>query len=525
MKHAFKKVILIILDGFGLAAAGPQNPISIAGMAFLNSLIDRYPSFNIISSGLVVGLPWGKPGNSEVGHSAIGTGRVVVQDWARINGEIVSGNFFSNAAFLQAVEHCRKHNSRLHIVGCASPGGIHAHEGHLMALLELAARERLPQVAVHMITDGEDAEPMESSETIKRLAEPLAKAGASIATVSGRMFAMDRVYNWDLTQQVWHAMVDGKGETVTDVATYLAQSHDKKILDDQIAPAVVMHEGKPVATVQDNDALIFFNYRNDRAKQLLMPFVFADFDGFVRARAPQNLFITTMTRYSSQIPVNAVAYEAPDIHHTLGKEISRRGLKQVRIAEKEKEAHVTNFFNGGRVDPYEGSEQVIVSSRQLKGKEYLKYPEMSAKLIVDEVKKRAPDDHALLVVNFANPDMMAHTGNIEAATKGVQAVDESLKAIMAVIGKQEDTAVVITCDHGNCEELIDPATGGEDTQHSANNVIAVVVGDGLETSSTGKSLETLLNDQPAGSLIDIAPLVLKLLSFEQPPEMTGSSLL
>lgn len=528
MKHSFKKIVLIILDGFGLAPVVENNPVSMAKMDFLNSLLSTYQSLNVVASGLVVGLPWGKPGNSEVGHSAIGTGRVIIQDWARINADIKSAEFFKNPALLSAIEHCRKNNSQLHFVGCTSPGGIHAHEDHAIALLEFVAREQLPSVYLHMITDGEDAGPMESLATLQRLHEPLKRAGAKIATVIGRTYGMDRVLNWPLTQKAWDAMVNGQGTKIFDVATYLNDMHQKNIFDDQIPVAVVAEDKAPIATIKDNDAVIFFNYRNDRAKQLVVPFVTPEFEGFERTVFPRNLFIVTMTRYVSvyanTLPVNAVAYDSPDIHHTLGKEISRRNLKQFRVAEKEKEAHVNNFFNGGRLDPYEGTEQIIVASQQLQGAEYLEHPEMSARKITDELLSRKDQDFTLMIANFANADMMAHTGNIEATVEGLKFIDKCLERIAQEVLRDPQTALVITCDHGNSEEMIDAATGGPDTQHSTNNVIALFAGDGLENASSN-SLEVLARAEPGGSLIDIAPTILHMLEFEKPVEMTGSTLI
>ena len=264
MTHPFKKVFLIILDGFGLAAPSKDNPVTVAGMDFLNSLIAKYQSFSVVASGLVVGLPWGKPGNSEVGHSAIGTGRVIVQDWARINADIKSGEFYKNPSLLQAIAHCKKNHSRLHFVGCTSPGGIHAHEDHLIALLDLASREKVSSVFIHMITDGEDAGPVESLATLVRLEPHLKKAGAKIASIIGRIYGMDRVFNWELTQKAFSAIVKGDGEQIEDPAEYLKICHAKNIFDDQIVPAVI-----PGGTIQPKDAIIFFNYRNDRMKQLL----------------------------------------------------------------------------------------------------------------------------------------------------------------------------------------------------------------------------------------------------------------
>lgn len=508
MKYAFKKVFLIILDGFGLAAPSDQNPVSRVGMLFLNSLIAQYQSYAVVASGLVVGLPWGKPGNSEVGHSAIGTGRVIIQDWARINADIKSGALYQNPSLLQAIKHCQKNKTALHLIGCTSPGGIHAHEDHLIALLELAARNNIPNVMVHMITDGEDAGPTESLATLERLREPLQKASATIATVIGRIYGMDRVFNWELTKQAWKAIVQRDGVIIADVAAYLRTAHEQKIFDDQIIPAVV----QGIAPMGDQDAVIFFNYRNDRVKQIVSLF--------------KTQFVVTMTRYSNDLPVAAVAYEPPEIHHTLGKEISRRGLRQFRIAEQEKAAHINNFFNGGRIDPYEGTEQIIVASRQLKGAEYLKHPAMSAKSITAELLVRIKKDFTLYIANFANPDMMAHTGNMDATVAGLKVVDDALKEIADAVLRNPDHALVITCDHGNCEEVIDPATGGPETQHSANNVIAVFAGKGLEAPrGVEKSLDILAGEQPAGSLVDIAPSVLNLLSYEKPAEMSGSILI
>ncbi len=523
MSYSFKKVFLIIIDGFGLAPAGKNNPVSIAKMPFLNSLVKSYPVHNIVASGLVVGLPWGKPGNSEVGHSAIGTGRVIVQDWVRINSSIEDGSFFSNPAFMSAIENCRLKKSNLHIIGCASPGGIHSHEDHLKSLLDLVAKENVPAF-VHMITDGEDSGPTESSATLSRMRKYLDEARAKIATVIGRVYGMDRVLNWEVTQKTWRAIVDGIGEQIFDAGDFLALNHKNGIDDDQITPAVILESGKPVATVSDSDSVIFFNYRNDRAKQLLAPFVVSDFSGFARTKIPKNLFVVTMTRYSNELPVDAVAFEAVDIQHTLGREISDRNLSQFRVAEKEKEAHVNNFFDGGRIEPYKGTEQVIVTSRQLRQFNYPKHPEMSAEQIVVELLARRKQNFAFYLANFANADMMAHTGKIDAAVAGLKVIDNCLKEIAEAVLDDPFSVLVITSDHGNSEELVDPATGGPDTRHSTNNVIALFAGKGLEQESDN-SLESIVDRESSGSLIDLAPTILKLLSFEKPVEMTGSSLL
>ncbi|OGN29849.1 MAG: phosphoglycerate mutase (2,3-diphosphoglycerate-independent) [Candidatus Yanofskybacteria bacterium RIFCSPLOWO2_01_FULL_49_25] len=526
MKHPYKKVLLIILDGFGLAPAGPSNAILKAGMTYLNSLIDRYTAYSLIASGLIVGLPWGKFGNSEVGHSAIGTGRILVQDWARINTDIKQGVFLENPALIQALDHCKKNNSALHIVGCFSPGGIHSHEDHLFAILNFAAKNLFSNVFLHLITDGEDAAPTESLASLERLEPLLKKSGARIASVIGRSYGMDRVFNWDLTEQAWKVMVKGEGPTTENVREYLQASHAKKQFDDEIIPAVVTEKGTPIKTIASNDAVIFFNFRNDRMKQLVASFTLGDeFTGFTRKDRPENLFIVTMTRYSVNLSVQAIAYDIPAIANTLSDLVSQAGMKQVRIAEKEKEAHVTNFFNGGRLEPNQGETRMIMTSKQIKGNQIVDYPAMSAADIVKTVIEQLEGDASLYVINFANADMTAHTGKIDATIKGLQVIDESLKQIIEKVRTHDDYVAVITCDHGNSEELLDPLTGGPDTQHSTNNVPVIFIAKEFETASPGNNLEALADEKPMGSLIDIAPSVLVLLGLPKPKDMTGSSLI
>lgn len=524
IKQPFKKIFLIILDGFGLASADPGNAETLAGMPYLNSLISNYPSMSIVASSLAVGMPWGQYGNSEVGHSAIGTGRIIIQDLALINGEIRSDKFFQNPAFLQALDHCVKNDSNLHLLGCVSPGGIHSHENHLYALLEFARRNNYKKVFVHMITDGQDTGPQDAVQSLARLKPYLEKSGAKIASVQGRTYAMDRVLNWPLTQQVWDAAVRGTAPQITGVKEYLEQSYQKGIFDHDIVPATVAKDGKPVAAIGDNDAVIFFNFRNDRMRQLIMPFVSKDFDGFDRGAKQQNLMVATMTPYADGLPVT-VAYEAPIISNTLGDVISKKRLAQYRIAEKEKEAHVTNFFNGGWIRPLPGEERMIASSRQMKGKEYIEHPEMSAKKITDVVLERADDDKTLYVINYANADMIGHSGNIEAAIIALKLLDSLLEKLVEALVADPNKAVIVTADHGNAEEMIDPLTGEEDTQHSTRNVPLIFAAKPFSGKGVGKTLEVLADENPIGSLVDIAPSALYLLGIEQPAEMTGSTLI
>lgn len=518
--HQFNKVFLIVLDGFGLSSETQGNSIHLAAMPELNRLVAGYPAMGLVASGLVVGLPWGQYGNSEVGHSAIGAGRVIVQDLARINTEILNGMFFANKAFMRAVAHCKKHDSTLHLIGCVSPGGIHSHEDHLIALLEMAHRNELKKVRLHMITDGQDVGPQDALKSLNRLEQFLKSSGTVLATLSGRTHAMDRVLNWPLTQAVWDVMVEGRGPVVADARQYLQESYQKEVFDHDLPPAVV-GESQPM---QDNDAVIFFNFRNDRMRQLVTPFVTEEFQGFSRPRLPQNLKIVTMTPYDEQFTVD-VAYEPPVIKNSLGEVISNQGWKQYRIAEKEKEAHVTNFFNGGRIAPFPNEERIIVSSRMLKGKEYLDHPEMSAEAIMDEVLKRRDDEAKLFVINFANPDMIGHTGSLDSAVSALKLLDGLLGKMVAKIVENPEYAVVISADHGNSEEMIDPLTRQEDTQHSTRNVPFIVVAKAYEGQGQGYDLSVLADDQARGTLVDIAPSVLRLLGLQKPSEMTGSALI
>lgn len=519
-----KKVFLIILDGFGLADPGPGNAILNAGMPYLSSLVAEYPAMSISAAGLVVGLPWGQPGNSEVGHAAIGTGRIIIQDLAHINHQIRTGEFFKNDTLLKAVDHCSKNGSALHLMGCTSPGGIHAHTDHLIALLQLAHSRKLPKVYVHFIADGQDMPPQDAINVLQTLKPHLEKSGAKIASVHGRSFAMDRILNWKLTERVWHATVLGDAPAVTDAGTYIRESYEKGMTDYDIEPGTVVSGGTAVGPVSDNDAIFFFDYRNDRVRQLVMPFIQQQFDGFERVRVPQNLYVATMTKYDEEFGI-PVAFPPYELQQTLGEIVSAQGWKQYRIAEKEKEAHVTNFFNGGRLSPFPNEERVIVSSRMMKGKEYLEHPEMSADKIVEAVRQHRDEDARLFVINFANPDMIGHAGNLEAAVTAMQITDDALKSVIPDIIADPESAVIITADHGNAEELIDPMTGAEDTQHSARNIPVIFVAAGLKGKGTGTTLESLAQQAPAGTLVDIAPSALSLLGLGQPPEMTGSPLL
>jgi 2,3-bisphosphoglycerate-independent phosphoglycerate mutase len=526
MPIPYQKAFLIILDGFGLAENEPGNAILSAGMPFLESLIKEYPAVSVAASGLIVGLPWGQPGNSEVGHSAIGTGRIVIQDLAHINGEIRSGDFYKNPALLKAFEHAKANDSAIHFMGCTSPGGIHSHVDHLIALLEMAQKNKLKKVFVHFIADGQDMPPQDAVNVLKTLEPYLKSSGARIASVQGRSFAMDRILNWKLTKQVWDAVVLGTAPQIDDPKSYIEASYAKGMTDYSVEPATVTEGGKPIGPVQDNDAFVFFDFRNDRVKQLATPFIFGEkFDSFDTVRTPKNSIVVTMTKYAEEFDV-PVAYPAPELANTIGQVISAKGMQQWRIAEKEKEAHVTNFLNGGRIKPFDGEQRDIVSSRMLKGKEYIEHPEMSAQKIVDSVIAKKDDQASLYVINFANPDMIGHAGNLEATKKAISITDQCLKQLLGKIMENDNAAILITADHGNAEELIDPLTKGEDTQHSTRNVPAIVISKELKgRGEPSSSLEVMAMQAPVGSLVDIAPTVLYLLGLDKPAEMTGSRLI
>ncbi len=518
-KYNVSKVLLIVLDGFGLAAPSNGNPITSKNMPILSSLISTYKSSSLVAAGLVVGLEWGTYGNSEVGHSALGTGRVVVQILARVNTEIRNKKFFKNDAFLKVLSHAKKNKSKIHLIGCVSPGGIHAHQDHLIALLEFFKGNKFSEIYVHMITDGEDSFKEEGLKSLEKIRKNLSKSGAQIASLIGRNFAMDRLKNWPLTKKAWEVMVEGGNKQSIKPEDYIQESYKKGVYDPDIEPASFPDKNGKTINIENGDGIIFFNFRNDRIKQLVAPFVFSDFKEFKRAQVPKDLMVASMTNYNDDFKV-LVAYPPEVIPMTLGEAISKAGLKQLRVAESEKEAHVTNFFNGGKLDAYPKEERLISTSQSLLGKGYLEHPEMSLSKITKNIIDNIDKPYSLIVANFANSDMVAHTGNLAATKKALSIVDASIEKIIKSTDFSK-TAVVITADHGNAEELIDPATNEPDTQHSTTDVPVVFISEALKEESK-KNLDNLYKETPTGSLIDIAPTILSFLGIAQPKEMTGS---
>ncbi|MCA9387937.1 MAG: 2,3-bisphosphoglycerate-independent phosphoglycerate mutase, partial [Candidatus Andersenbacteria bacterium] len=461
-----KPVVLAVLDGWGVTPPGSGNAIDQAKTPVFDSLVANYPHASLKSFGESVGLPWQEMGNSEVGHLNIGAGRIVYQDLVKITKSVDDGSFFSNAAFHKAVMHVRTNDSALHIVGCLSEGGIHAHIVHAEALLELAAREKLKEVYVHMILDGSDTPPDTGVEYVARLQKKMKKLKVGkLATLSGRFFAMDRDNHWDRIAQAYHAMVDAEGPRVKDPKKALKQAYSEGVFDESFVPSVIEHKGEPVARVQDGDAVIYSNYRSDRAKQLTKAFVLPGIDEKVgRTALLKDLLFVTMTEYDNNLPVE-IAFPTDHIANSLGEVISLAGKKQFRVAETEKYAHITVFFSAGRIDPFEQEQRQLIPSVPVKS--YDEAPEMSAEGVADALLEALKvGEHDFYLVNFANPDMVGHTANVEAAIESIEFLDGQLGRVWEQV-KAMGGALLVTADHGNAEVMKNLRSGEIDKSHTS----------------------------------------------------------
>ncbi|MBT5808607.1 2,3-bisphosphoglycerate-independent phosphoglycerate mutase [Candidatus Uhrbacteria bacterium] len=516
--------VLVVIDGFGVAPDGEGNAIVRAKTPNWDRFVKTYPAMTIRASGEEVGLSWGEMGNSEVGHLAIGAGRVYYQTFPRINRSIASGEFFQQQSFLNAIEHVKKNNSRLHLVGMVSKGGVHSMDEHCHALLDFAKQQRVSEVFVQAIVDGRDTVYNAGVDFIGELQAKMTELGVGkIASLSGRYFAMDRDNRWDRVEKAYNAMVLGEGEQAEDPIEALKASYVKEVYDEEFPPTVMMEGGKPVGLVQENDAVIMFNFRPDRMRELAKAFVMPELEGFERKRV-ENLFAVTMAEYEGGLPVE-VAYAPEMIEKCLAEVVSDAALKQLHIAETEKYAHVTFFLNGTKEDPFPGEERVIIPSPKVAA--YNEAPAMSAKEITDRVvKEMQANKFDFIVMNFANPDMVGHTGDFDAAIKAVEVVDECL-------GKIADAVLVrggnmfITADHGNAEELKNLRTGDINKEHATNPVPFVMISNQYEgqPSIAGEVPEGDLSLMPPiGMLADVAPTILAVMGIEQPPEMTGQPL-
>lgn len=506
---------LIILDGFGHRDAVAYNAIRTDGAVHFKKLWENYPHTYIQASGLDVGLPAGQMGNSEVGHLNIGAGRIVYQELTRITKSIDDGDFFRNPAFLKAIDNCKQKKTALHLMGLCSDGGVHSHLEHLYALVRMAKEQGLSKVYIHCFMDGRDTPPRSGEGYIRQLEEKLNEIGAGeIATVSGRYYAMDRDNRFERVERAYAALVYGEGFTAESGHEAMEKSYARGDSDEFVQPTVILKNGKPVATVQPDDSIIFFNFRPDRARELTRAFLFADFDGFERKKGFFPLTYVSMTQYDKTFEDKlSVAFKPETLQNTLGQYLAKLHKTQLRIAETEKYAHVTFFFNGGVEAPNPLEDRCLIPSPKVAT--YDLKPEMSDYEVTEEAVKRIDSGkYDVMILNFANPDMVGHTGVMEAAVKAVHAVDACLEKVVDAILRQGGRCI-ITADHGNCEYMWDEKQNAPFTAHTTNPVPCVLVDD------TRKNVK-LRSD---GRLSDLSPTLLDLMGVEKPAEMTGNTLI
>lgn len=541
-----KPVVLIILDGWGIAPPNRGNAITLAKTPTLDRLSKEALYTELEASGESVGLPKGEDGNTETGHLNLGAGQIVYQDLPRINQSIADGSFVHNQQFLTAIEHTKKNNSTLHLLGLIGSGGVHSHLDHLYALLHTCKKWDAKNVALHVITDGRDSPPTSGLNFIHQLERRLKELGLGyIASVCGRYYAMDRDHRWERTELAYKALTQGVGDRVTSAETGINACYQKSETDEFIKPLIIVgKDGQPKARVKENDAVIFFNFRIDRPRQLTKVFVYPNFeyvsvkqDGFdpyaikyykshlvtspviKESRAPfdrgdliKNLYFVTMTEYETGLPVH-VAFPPEHIDMPLGRVIGDVGLRQLRMSETEKERFVTFYFNGQREDPYPGEDRIIIPSPPVST--YDQKPEMSSIELTQTLIERINTNlYDFIVLNFANPDMVGHTGNLEAGIKACEYADRNIGRIIETVDAYHGV-VVITADHGNVEEMINMTTGGIDTEHSTNPVPFII---------HGGNFAHLPRQLPKGILADVAPTILKIMGIEKPATMSGQSL-
>ncbi|MBZ9692694.1 2,3-bisphosphoglycerate-independent phosphoglycerate mutase [Clostridium sp. M14] len=505
-----RPVMLMILDGFGIAPKSEGNAVSLAKKPNFDRLVANYPTSQLQASGLEVGLPEGQMGNSEVGHLNIGSGRIVYQELTRITKAIKDGDFFENESLMKAMTNAKNNNSALHLMGLLSDGGVHSHIEHLRGLLKFAKKEGIQNVYVHAFMDGRDVAPSSGKEFVEKTEAMMAEVGiGKIATISGRYYAMDRDNRWGRVELAYNALVLGEGETANSAVEAMEKSYHDNKTDEFVLPTVVLENGAPTATIKNGDSVIFFNFRPDRAREITRAINDKVFDGFKRETL--NLTFVTMTQYDKTLEGVEVAYKPQTLANTLGEYVSSKGLNQLRIAETEKYAHVTFFFNGGVEKENPGEERVVIPSPKVAT--YDLKPEMSAYEVTDELLNRLDSDkYDMVILNFANPDMVGHTGVIPAAVKAIESVDECLGKIADKM-LEKDGCLFITADHGNAETMIDFSTGNPFTAHTIDPVPFVWIANDTE----GKTIKD-------GKLADIAPTMLNQLGLEVPAEMTGENL-
>ena len=505
--------VLLILDGYGLNEKTEGNAVALAKTPVMDRMMKEYPFVKGYASGMAVGLPDGQMGNSEVGHLNMGAGRIVYQELTRITKEIQDGTFFTNPALVAAVENCKKNNSALHAFGLISDGGVHSHLTHLYGLLEMAKKNNLEKVYVHCFLDGRDTPPASGKDFVTQLEAKMAELGVGeVASVSGRYYAMDRDNNYDRVQLAYDAMTKGEGLTAASATAAIQESYDRNETDEFVKPTVVVKDGKPVATIQDGDSVVFINFRPDRAREITRCFCceddfFAD-KAFNRDKK-LDLYYVCFTEYDPTIPNKDVAFHKVAVTNTFGEWLAANGMRQARIAETEKYAHVTFFFNGGEEKQFDGEDRILIKSPDVET--FDMKPEMSAYEVTDAVVDAINSDkYDVIILNYANCDMVGHTGIFDAAKAAVEAVDTCVGRMVNAIQAKGGVAL-ITADHGNADKMYEP-DGSAFTAHTTNPVPFIVVGYDCE-----------LRD--GGVLADIAPTILQILEVPQPEEMTGKSLI
>lgn len=515
----YRPFVLVVLDGWGLSNNVSGNPIREANLPTFEKFNRYYPMTSLQASGISVGLPWNTAGNSEVGHMTMGAGRIIYQNLPRIALSIQDRTFFQNTVFLEAIEQVKAKKSHLHLMGLVSSGAVHSHKEHLLALLKLAKENGLAEVFIHAFTDGRDSAPTAGIGQIQELTREMQLIGiGEIVSLCGRHIAMDRNNNWDRIEKAYRMLTEGVGETTDDPLLFLEQSYANKVTDEFIEPTFITKDGKP-RFIQDDDAVIFFNFREDRARELTKAFVLPDFDGFERKVIPK-VYFATMTEYEKGLPVR-IAFPPEEVHDSLGETLSKAGLTQLRIAETEKYAHVTYFFNGGNEEAFPGEDRILIPSPTVT--HFDEQPEMSAPEVTDMlIQKIEEGKYDFILVNYANPDMVGHTGNEQASIKAVEATDKNLARVVPIILKAGG-ALFITADHGNVEEIVNLMSGQKDTEHSTNPIPLWYI---TPTNHREKRAEEMMREQNEvhGLLSDIAPTILDILGIPKPSIMNGTSL-
>ncbi|MBR3249456.1 MAG: 2,3-bisphosphoglycerate-independent phosphoglycerate mutase [Clostridia bacterium] len=505
-----KLTMLMILDGFGINENKNGNAVKLAATPNIDKLMIKYPTAQIYTSGLSVGLPEGQMGNSEVGHTNIGAGRIVYQELTRITKSIENGDFFSNSEFISAIDNCKKNNSKLHIMGLLSDGGVHSHIRHLYALLEMAKRRDFEDVYIHCFLDGRDTPPASAEQYITELENKIKEKGiGKIASISGRYYSMDRDKRWERIQKTYNALIYGKGIFAREPIPALEQSYQKEVFDEFVEPIVIGSESEPLAKIENNDSVIFFNFRPDRARQLTRALTDTKFSEFETKK--MKLYFVCFTNYDETLSNVHIAFKKEQLKNTFGEVLSNKGLTQLRIAETEKYAHVTFFFNGGEEKQYKGEDRILVPSPKVAT--YDLQPEMSALEVTNKVVEAINSEkYDSIILNFANPDMVGHTGSLTAAIKAVETIDKCIGKIVKAVNSKKGS-LLITADHGNCEQMIDYKTGEPHTAHTTNPVPLILV-----TEKNNVKLKS-------GKLADLTPTMLDIMGIDKPDEMTGESLL